>query len=140
MRHGQGYSRFEHGSHGIALELLQYVPVADSIKIARLKIVNRSGRERRLSVTAYVEWVLGQSRAANAPFIVTEIDPETGAMFAQNGWNNQFGERVAFVDMNGRQTAYTADRSEFIGRDGALDRPLALTPRRRSFQSRRRWS
>ena len=128
VRHGQGYSRFEHSSHGIGLELLQYVPVADSIKITRLKIVNQSGRERRLSVTAYVEWVLGQSRAANAPFIVTEIDPGTGAMFAQNGWNNQFGERVAFVDMNGRQSAYTADRSEFIGRDGALDRPLALSP------------
>jgi cyclic beta-1,2-glucan synthetase len=128
VRHGQGYTRFEHSSHGIGLELLQYVPVADSIKIVRLKIVNRSGRERRLSVTGYVEWVLGQSRAANAPFIVTEIDSETGAMFAQNGWNNQFGERVAFVDMDGRQTAYTADRSEFIGRDGALDRPLGLTP------------
>ena len=128
VRHGQGYSRFEHESHGIALELLQYVPVADSIKVVRLKIINRSGRERRLSVTAYVEWVLGQSRAANAPFIVTEIDSETGAMFAQNGWNNQFGERVAFVDMNGRQTAHTADRTEFIGRDGALDRPQALNP------------
>ena len=25
-RHGQGYSRFEHTSHGISLELLQYVP------------------------------------------------------------------------------------------------------------------
>ena len=128
VRHGQGYSRFELVSRGIGLELVQFVPVADSIKIARLKIVNQSARERRISVTAYVEWVLGQSRAANAPFIVTEIDPVTGAMFAQNGWNNQFGERVAFADMNGRQTAYTADRLEFIGRDGALDRPLGLTP------------
>jgi cyclic beta-1,2-glucan glucanotransferase len=128
VRHGQGYSRFEHDSHGIGLELLQYVPVEDSIKIARMKIANRSGRERRLSVTAYVEWVLGQNRSATAPFIVTEIDPGTGAMFAQNPWSDQFGERVAFADLNGRQTAYTGDRSEFIGRDGALDRPLGLTP------------
>ena len=45
-RHGQGYSRFEHASHGIALELLQYVPVDDPIKISRLKITNQSGRER----------------------------------------------------------------------------------------------
>ena len=51
--HGQGYSRFEYASRGIALELLQYVPVDDSIKISRLKITNQSGRERRLSVTAY---------------------------------------------------------------------------------------
>jgi cyclic beta-1,2-glucan synthetase len=128
IAHGQGYSRFEHNSHGIALELLQYVPKDDSIKIARLKIANHSGRERRLSVTAYVEWVLGQSRAASAPFVMTEIDPQTGALFAQNPWNDQFGERVAFADLGGRQVSWTGDRTEFLGRDGALDRPLGLTP------------
>src|SRR5207245_11237471 len=58
-RHGQGYSRFTHDSHGIALELCQYVPLADPVKISRLKITNHSRRSRRLTVTAYVEWVLG---------------------------------------------------------------------------------
>ena len=127
-RHGQGYSKFEHVSHGIALELLQYVPIDDPIKISRLKITNQSGRERHLSITAYVEWVLGANRGAGAPFVVTEINPQTGAMFAQNAWNNQFGERVAFVDLKGKQTAWTGDRTEFIGRDGTLDRPLGLMP------------
>ncbi len=125
-RHGQGYSRFEHTSHGIALELLQYVPVDDPIKISRLKIVNQSGRIRCLSVTAFLEWVLGTNRSVTAPFIVTEIDSRTGAMFATNPWSDQFGERVAFADLNGLQSAWTADRSEFIGRDGAIDRPAAL--------------
>jgi cyclic beta-1,2-glucan synthetase len=125
-RHGQGYSRFEHASHGITLELLQYVPIDDPVKISRLKIVNHSGRLRRLSVTAYVEWVLGTSRSVTAPFILMEIDPQTGAMFAQNPWNDQFGERVAFADLNGMQSSWTADRIEFIGRDGAIDRPAAL--------------
>ena len=50
-RHGQGYSRFEHTSHGIAQELLQYVPLDDPIKISRLTLRNLSGRTRRLSVT-----------------------------------------------------------------------------------------
>jgi cyclic beta-1,2-glucan synthetase len=128
VRHGQGYSRFEHISHGIALELTLFVPTDDPVKIARLKISNQSGRDRRLSITAYVEWVLGQSRGANAPFIVTEIDPETGAIFAQNNWSNSFGGRVAFADMGGKQTAWTGDRTEFLGRDGTLDRPIGLIP------------
>ena len=128
VRHGQGYSKFEHTSHGIALELVQFVPTDDPIKIARLRISNHSGRERRLSVTAYVEWVLGTNRPATAPFVVTEVDSATGAVFAQNPWNEQFGERIAFADLKGRQTAWTCDRTEFLGRDGTLDRPLALTP------------
>jgi cyclic beta-1,2-glucan synthetase len=50
VRHGPGYTRFEHVSQGISLELLQYVPTDDPIKISRLKITDHSGRSRRLSV------------------------------------------------------------------------------------------
>ncbi len=125
-RHGQGYSRFEHAAHGVALELLQYVPLDDPVKISRLTIRNTSGRARRLSVTAYVEWVLGPSRGASALSVVTEIDPETGAMLARNPWNRAFGSRVAFADLGGRQTAWTGDRREFLGRNGTLDNPAAL--------------
>src|SRR6185295_8055944 len=125
-RHGQGYSRFEHTSHGIFLSLLQFVPVNDPVKISRLTIENRSGRSRRLSVTAYVEWVLGVSRSAAAPVIITEVDPDTGALFARNPWNVDFGDHVAFADLGGRQTAWTGDRTEVLGRNGTLDHPALL--------------
>jgi cyclic beta-1,2-glucan synthetase len=125
-RHGRGYSRFEHTSHGIALDILQYVPIDDSIKISRLVLRNTSGRTRHLSVTSYAEWVLGPSRTASTPFVMTEIDPHTGAMFARNPWNSTFGSRVAFVDIGGRQKDWTGDRREFIGRNGTLARPAAL--------------
>jgi cyclic beta-1,2-glucan synthetase len=125
-RHGQGYSRFEHSSHGISLDLLVYVPPNDSIKISRLKIKNASRRHRRLSITAYMEWVLASSRDASAPFVSTEIDPMTGVMFARNPWTTEFRNRVAFADLAGHQMSWTGDRKEFLGRNGALDHPAAL--------------
>jgi cyclic beta-1,2-glucan synthetase len=133
-RHGQGYSRFEHTAHGVALDLVQYVPLDDPIKISRLTIRNVSSRPRRLSVTAYAEWVLGPSRGASALSVVTELDPETGAMFARNPWNALFGSCVAFADLGGRQTAWTGDRREFLGRNGTLDNPAALAGEARLSQ------
>ena len=126
IRHGQGYSRFEHTSHGIALELLQLVPVRDSVKISRLRLTNQSGRKRRLSVTAYAEWVLGVSRSRSAPYVVTEIDSATRALFARNAWSGEFAERIAFADLGGRQTSWTGDRLEFLGRNASLDHPASL--------------
>jgi cyclic beta-1,2-glucan synthetase len=125
-RHGRGYSRFEHTSHGIESDLLQFVPIDDSIKISRLKLRNSTDRFRHLSVTAFVEWALGPSRAAGLPFVTTTLDSRTGAIFAKNRWNATFGSRIAFTDMSGRPTDWTGDRREFIGRNGALANPAAL--------------
>src|SRR6185436_15854549 len=47
-RHGHGYSRFSHESHGIRLDLLQFVPLGDPVKVSRLVLENRSGRRRNL--------------------------------------------------------------------------------------------
>jgi cyclic beta-1,2-glucan glucanotransferase len=124
--HGQGYSRFQHGSHGILAELLQYVPIQDSIKISRLVLQNYSRRPRRLSVTAYAEWVLGDSRSAAAPFIITELDARTGALFARSAWGGEFGGRIAFADLSGRQSSWSGDRTQFLGRNGIRERPAAL--------------
>ena len=131
VRHGHGYTRFAYDAHNVALELLQFVPVDDPIKISRLSLTNNSPKSRRLSVTAYLEWVLGVSRSASAPFVITEMDPVTGAMFARNSWSQDFGTRIAFADLGGAQTALTGDRTEFLGRNGAHDRPAALSRRER---------
>ena len=123
--HGWGYSRFEHTSHDIAAELIEYVPLADPLKISRLRLRNLSSRIRRLSVTAYVEWVLGASRGAAAPSVTTRIDPESGAMLAKIRGPG-LRRRAAFADLAARQTSWTGDRWEFIGRNGALAWPAAL--------------
>ncbi|UCG86170.1 MAG: glycosyl transferase [Gemmatimonadota bacterium] len=126
VRHGQGYSRFQHTAHGIALELTQFVAVQDPVKVCRLILENESKVKRRLLVTSYVEWVLGVERSESATAVVTELDPDTGAMLARNSLNREFAGRVAFADMLGAQTSCTGDRLEFLGRNASLDHPASL--------------
>ncbi len=130
IRHGQGYSRFEHASHGIHSDLLQFVSPDDPIKISVLTLTNQSGRTRKLTVAGYVEWVLGASRSVTAAHVITELDSDTGAMFAYNPWDQEFGQRIAFADLGGLQTAWTGNRTEFIGRNGSLDAPIGLLNRK----------
>jgi cellobiose phosphorylase len=131
-RHGFGYSVFEHTSGGIHSELWMYVDVQESVKFFMLKVRNGSGRTRRLSATGYVEWVLGDLQAKSAMHVVTGIDPESGALFARNAYNTEFEGRVAFFDVDDTGRTVTGDRTEFLGRNGTLKAPDALTRSRLS--------
>jgi cyclic beta-1,2-glucan synthetase len=126
-RHGQGYSVYEHAREGLGSELTLFVPRGERLKIFRLALRNTSDRPRRCTVTLYAEWVLGENRTRTGVHLVTGVDPATGAMTARNSFRQEFSERVAFLDLsplNGR--SLTADRTEFIGRNGSLSRPAAL--------------
>ena len=131
-RHGFGYSVFEQTTGGIHSQLWIYVDLHDAVKFSVLKIRNGSGRARKLSATAYVEWVLGDSRSKTAMHVVTEIDADSGALFARNAYNSEFPGRVAFLDVNDISRSLTGDRTEFLGRNGSLKHPDAMTRARLS--------
>jgi cellobiose phosphorylase len=126
-RHGFGYSVFEHMERGIRSELWVYVALDASVKSAVLKVRNECGRSRRLSVTGYVEWVLGDLRPKSAMHVITEVDPGSGALFARNPYHAEFGGRVAFFNVDDAIRTVSGDRTEFIGRNGTLRSPGAMT-------------
>jgi len=125
-RHGFGYSTFAYTEEGVSTELWTYVATDAPVKFVVVKLRNRSGSSRRLSVTGLFELVLGTHRAANMPHVVTEVDPKTSAVFARNAYNGEFGERVAFLDVSEAQRTVTGDRTEFIGRNGAASDPASM--------------
>ncbi|HEY6826176.1 MAG TPA: glycosyl hydrolase family 65 protein, partial [Gemmatimonadaceae bacterium] len=129
-RHGFGYSVFEHVEDGTQSELTVYVAIDASVKFAVLKLANRWDRARRLSVTGYVEWVLGDVRARTAMHVSTEVDAATGALFARNAYNSAFPGRVAFFDVDDSTRSISGDRAEFIGRSGTLRDPAAMRAQR----------
>ena len=131
-RHGFGYSVFEHAADGIASEVTMFVAIDAPIKFVVLELRNASSRARRLSVTGYVEWVLGDERENTAMHVGTEVDAACGAMFARNAYNTDFAGRTAFFDADAEGADPAAisacgDRCAFIGRGGSLREPDAMS-------------
>lgn len=129
-RHGAGYTVFEHNSHGIEQELTVFVPTDDEggvpVKLQKLRLRNDSSRRRRLSVTYYVEWTLGETRESTQMHVVTRWDGDLRALIARNRHHPEYGDRVAFVAMNPIPESYTGDRTAFVGRNRSLADPAAM--------------
>jgi cellobiose phosphorylase len=127
VRHGFGYSVFEHIESGIQSEVWVYVDLESAVKFTVLKLKNLSGRLRKLSVTGYAEWVLGDLKPKTSMYISTELDSDTGALIAKNPYSMEFADRVGFFDTDEVNKTYTGSRTEFIGRNFNLSNPDAMS-------------
>lgn len=124
--HGVGFSRFAHQQLDLELSLTQFVVMDQALKMSSLKIKNLTQRERQLSITGYVEWVLGRNRSLTAASLVTEFEQTAGFVLVRNPWSGAFGERFAFAAFSLPVSSWTCDRAEFIGRNSSLATPQAL--------------
>lgn len=156
VRHGQGYTVYESSNYGLLQNLTVFVPLdndvgdtafthntlahnngdiaynngrngnGDPVRIQRLRLVNSTSKGRRISVTSYSELVLGNNREETQSNIITKWDPESNAMLARNCLHPDYGGYVAFAAMSPTASSFTADRTEFIGRNGSMSRPAAM--------------
>ena len=126
VRHGFGYSVFEHRAHGIRSELRCFAALDVPLKYAVLRLRNDSTAPRRLSATGYVEWMLDDPESAPGLQIVTGTDLASGALFARNAFGAGFGDKVAFFHADAEHVAISADRLEFLGQSGNMANPAAM--------------
>jgi cyclic beta-1,2-glucan synthetase len=124
--HSAGYSTFEHKSFEFHHQLRLFIAPDNPVKIIQLRLENLSNRPRRITATYYAEWVLGSMREANQQYIVPEFDHERQAILVRNPYNQEFGERVAFLAASKDLHGLTADRNEFLGNFGDYRDPAAL--------------
>ena len=127
ITHGFGYSIFEHIEDGIHSEMSVFVDKDQPVKFVVLKVKNESGRIRKLSAMGFLEIILGDVRSKTNIHVLSEHDKNTGALLLRNRYNSAFTERVCYFKVEGGYNfSYTADRSEFIGRNRDLGNPQAL--------------
>ncbi|MBK9372535.1 MAG: DUF3131 domain-containing protein [Holophagales bacterium] len=127
VRHGAGVTRWSTVAHAVSQELTVFVARAAPVKLSLLSLTNRSRRPRRLSLFSYAEWSLGPPRPGRPAYVVTEQDPSTGAVLARNPFNEPYRGHVAFAGSSDPVVSATADRQEFLGRNGQLGRAAGLS-------------
>ncbi len=126
VRHGAGYTIFEHHSHGLCQRLRVFTPPDAPLKILNLQLENTWDRPRRITATYYVEWVLGVSRDSTQQYLIPEFLGDPQAILVRNPYNTEFSERVAFISASNPLHGLTTDRTEFLGRLGSLEAPASL--------------
>lgn len=139
VTHGRGYTHVEHERYGIQHQMTIAVPIEDSIKIIKLNVHNKSDQVRRLSVTYYAEWVLGVRRHGHAQFLVSEWEQSVQALLTHNTYQDTFQGAHTVVgiypQVDDGQLSWTANRTEFIGRDYTLEQPAAMSRTRLSCET-----
>ncbi|SMX25764.1 GH36-type glycosyl hydrolase domain-containing protein [Boseongicola aestuarii] len=124
--HGTGYTTWRQCSHDLEQELTVFVPVDAPVKLVRLRLHNRSDAPRRLTATYYAEWLLGAMLSTSKPHIACSYDPALKAILAQNRWNPEFAERVAFLTASTGPHSVTGDRHAFLGQFSDVSLPDAM--------------
>ncbi len=126
IRHGRGYTRFEHTCHGIAHDLDWFVAASDPVRVVRMRLTNVTARTRHLSVTHFIEWAIGDSRSRAQQRVVTWWDTDARMLMAHNWFNLDFPGLPTFLACDCEVDSFTASRTEFIGRNGDPRNPAAM--------------
>jgi len=126
IRHGAGHTTWHQNSRQLEQELQVLVPPDSPVKLVRLRLRNVSNVPRRITATYYAEWLLGALASVSKPHVSCRYDPGRRAIIAQNRWNPEFGDRVAFLTASVDPHSVGGDRRDFLGREGDPAAPDAL--------------
>ncbi len=118
VRHGFGYSRFLHAEALIDQELTVFTPLEEPLKLWSLTLTNRSDKVKYLSLTYYVEWVMGTHREHTGPYMLTSYDNEHECLYAKNSYTMNFQNACSYLFSSEPVAGYTGDRQEFLGKGG----------------------
>ena len=126
-RHGLSYSKFQCDYNEVEAEQLLFIPLDDDVELWNVKIKNKSGRTRKLSVFSYVEF----------SFHHVEIDNQNLQMSLYASGSNYKDEIIEydffyepwtyhFFASNFNPDSYDCVRDTFIGNYRTETNPIAV--------------
>jgi len=134
IRHGFGYTVYEHTTNDVELTQTVFVARDESVKITVLELksvgagsarpqdTDSNGRtgssaptKRKLDLYQYLRPVMSVSNEDNAGFLTFREHGD--GIFVRNNFNKEFPERVMFVGSSVAATDFTCDRREFFANE-----------------------
>jgi cyclic beta-1,2-glucan synthetase len=115
VRHGIGFSGFEHASEGLQQSTEVFVDPEEPVKFIRIHLKNCWPRARRLTITYAAEWRLGNSGTAAGLHLLPEWDAARNAFFVRNGFSTSRPDAQAFLSSSLPAHAVSFDGDEFLG-------------------------
>ena len=126
VRHGFGYSVFSHSELDLEQSMTLFAAVEEPVKIWLINIRDHSGHDRDLTVTLYVEWVLGALKEQCAPYVVTDFNAQTQLLSARNVYSEFDQQHPAFIFASEPVSSFTGDKKGFLGVGRSISYPLGL--------------
>ena len=128
-RHGMGYTVLEGEKDGITAEETCLIPLGENCEIHRLKLSNRSDRNKDLRVTGAVEWCLWNAVEDGANFQrnlnIAEVEVENSTVYHKTEYRER-RNHYAYYGVNMPLDGFDTDRDHFLGPMGNWRRPEAI--------------
>ena len=140
VRHGIGYSIFEHEVNKIKSEMKVFVVPENPVEIIQVTLTNKDSSIRNLDISTFFEWGLGNApdehREFHKIFIDSKFDEEINGLLVEKylgGFpdekgrdNNTSWEYVAFHAASETVKSYDGDKESFLGMYGSEEKPKAM--------------
>jgi len=126
IRHGLGYSIFENNANQLDQQLTIFVSRHKSIKFFSLSLTNRSPLPRKLTLSYFADWTLGDFRHKTSKFLNVRVSKTHAAVLAQNAFDPNFPDVVAFAGVTGGRTALSTSRKMYFGMENSSAAPGML--------------
>lgn len=126
VRHGMGYTRWEHNSSGLRQKMTAFTHSGEPVQALNMSLENTGMANRRVSITLYLEPVLGTTRERTSEFIVSSFRTDCNALMAENTTGEKPPGGVFFLASSRTPSGLTTDREEFLGRYGGMESPAAM--------------
>ena len=125
-RHGLGYTIVKGKRNSIEAEILFFVPVKTNCEIQKLKLINKSDKEKSLKLFSFVEFclwnALDDQTNFQRNFSTGEVEVKDSVIYHKTEYKER-RNHYSFYSVNSRIDGFDTDRDSFIGLYNGFDKP-----------------